>query len=80
MKEIGSNPQYSVDRSEEYWTGWDLAYYQWDTALSFEAIIRAVPVKRIVKPYSPYHEMDIRQFYDKMNKRYRTAQPEAWAV
>ena len=69
-------PQYSADRSEEYWAGWALAYYQWDTALSFEEIVRAVPMKRIVEMYSPYHEMDIRQFCDKMNERYRTAQPE----
>lgn len=26
--------------------------------------------------YSPYHEMDIRQFCDKMNALYRAAQPE----
>lgn len=26
--------------------------------------------------YSPYHEMDVRQFCDKMNERYRDAQPE----
>ena len=69
-------PQYSVDRSEEYWAGWALAYYQWDTALSFEEIVRAVPMKRIVQMYSPYHEMDIRQFCDKMNELYRAAQPE----
>lgn len=69
-------PQYSADRSEEYWAGWALAYYQWDTALSFEEIVRAVPMKRIVEMYSPYHEMDIRQFCDKMNELYRTAQPE----
>ena len=69
-------PQYSADRSEEYWAGWALAYYQWDTALSFEEIVRAVPMKRIVQMYSPYHEMDIRQFCDKMNELYRTAQPE----
>ena len=69
-------PQYSADRSEEYWAGWALAYYQWDTALSFEEIVRAVPMKRIVQMYSPYHEMDIRQFCDKMNERYRAAQPE----
>ena len=69
-------PQYSADRSEEYWAGWALAYYQWDTALSFEEIVRAVPMKRIVQMYSPYHEMDIRQFCDKMSERYRAAQPE----
>ena len=69
-------PRYSADRSEEYWAGWALAYYQWDTALSFEEIVRAVPMKRIVQMYSPYHEMDIRQFCDKMSERYRAAQPE----
>ena len=75
-EETRIKPQYSADRSEEYWAGWALAYYQWDTALSFEEIVRAVPMKRIVQMYSPYHEMDIRQFCDKMNELYRTVQPE----
>ena len=75
-EETRIKPQYSADRSEEYWAGWALAYYQWDTALSFEEIVRAVPMKRIVEMYSPYHEMDIRQFCDKMSERYRAAQPE----
>ena len=75
-EETRIKPQYSADRSEEYWAGWALAYYQWDTALSFEEIVRSVPMKRIVQMYSPYHEMDIRQFCDKMNELYRTAQPE----
>lgn len=75
-EETRTKPRYSVDRSEEYWTGWALAYYQWDSALSFEEIVRAVPIKRIVALYSPYHEMDIRQFCDKMNALYRSAQPE----
>ena len=69
-------PQYTMDRSEEYWTGWALAYYQWETALSFEDIIRHIPIKTILSLYSPYHEMDIRQFCDKMNELYRSAQPE----
>ena len=69
-------PQYTMDRSEEYWTGWALAYYQWETALSFEDIVRHIPIKTILSLYSPYHEMDIRQFCDKMNELYRSAQPE----
>lgn len=70
-------PQYTVDRSEEYWVGWALAYYQWETALRFAEIVRYVPVKDIVRMYSPYHEMDIRQFCDRMNELYRAAQPES---
>ena len=69
-------PTYTVDRSEEYWAGWALAYYQWETALRFEEIVRHVPIAEIVKLYSPYHEMDIRQFCDKMDERYRASKPE----
>lgn len=69
-------PRYTVDRSEEYWTGWALAYYQWETALKFQEIVRCVPIQDICRLYSPYHEMDIRQFCDKMNELYRTAKPE----
>ena len=40
-------PRYTMDRSEEYWTGWALAYYQWETSLSFAEIVRCVPIKDI---------------------------------
>lgn len=69
-------PGYTADRSIEYWTGWALAYYQWETALRFSEIVRYVPIRDIAALYSPYHEMDIRQFCDKMNDLYRAAQPE----
>ena len=57
-----------MNRSEEYWTGWALAYYQWETGYSFSYIVERVPIKEIKALYSPYHEMDIRQFVDKMNE------------
>lgn len=69
-------PTYTINRSEEYWTGWALAYYQWETALSFSEIIKYIPITDILALYSPYHEMDIRQFVDKMNHLYRLAQPD----
>lgn len=69
-------PRYTMDRSEEYWTGWALAYYQWETALSFAQIVRHVPVLEIKALYHPYHEMDIRQFVGHMNELIRHAQPE----
>ena len=70
-------PKYTMDRSEEYWTGWALVYYPWETSLRFAEIVRCVPIKAIQRLYSPYHEMDIRQFCDKMNELYRAAQPES---
>lgn len=69
-------PNYSVNRSKEFWTGWALAYYQWETSLGFAEIVRCVPIRDIVALYSPYHEMDIRQFVDKMNDLYKAANPE----
>ena len=68
-------PNYTASRSEEFWTGWALAYYQWETSMSFAEIVRYVPIKDIIALYSPYHEMDIRQFVDKVNAMYKAAKP-----
>ena len=67
---------YTANRSEEYWTGWALAYYQWETALSFEEIVNCVPIAEICLMYSPYHEMHIQQFVDRMDAYYRAMQPQ----
>ena len=69
-------PDYSVDRSIEYWAGWALAYYQWETGRAFEEINGYIPIQRIADLYHPFHEMDIRQFCDKMNELYRAAKPD----
>ena len=69
-------PKYTSNRSEEYWAGWALAYYQWETALPFSQIVKYIPINTIVAMYTPYHEMDIRQFADKMNELYKTAKPD----
>ena len=69
-------PHYSANRSEEYWTGWALAYYQWHSARSFSDIIGVTPIDEIRAMYAPYHEMDIRQFVDRMNELYRDAHPD----
>lgn len=69
-------PNYTVNRSEEYWMGWALAYYQWERAMRFSEIVQYVPVCEIMTLYSPYHEMDIRQFVDRMDFLYRLKQPD----
>lgn len=73
---IRVKPNYPVDRSVEYWTGWALAYYQWETGLTFEEIDAYIPIQRVSDLYHPFHEMDIRQFSDKMNELYRSAKPD----
>lgn len=69
-------PSYTANRSVEYWLGWALAYYQWETSLSFAELTHYVPLHDIAALYSPYHEMDIRHFVDRMNELYRFAKPD----
>ena len=71
-----TKPVFTASRSPEYWTGWALAYYQWETALSFKEITACIPISDILDLYYPYHEMDIRQFADKMNELYLAAKPD----
>lgn len=61
-------PRYTENRSPEYWLGWVLAFYQWKTNKKFVSITRNVSIEDILKLYSPYHEMDIKQFCDKLNE------------
>ncbi|MBQ4554412.1 MAG: helix-turn-helix transcriptional regulator [Spirochaetaceae bacterium] len=60
----------AADRTPEYWCGWALAYFQWYTNLSFGEINNYIPISEILAMYSPYHEMDVSQFCDKMIELY----------
>lgn len=60
----------SMDRTPEYWCGWASAYFQWYTNLTFYDINTSIPISEILTLYTPYHEMDISQFCDKMLELY----------
>ena len=60
----------AANRTPEYWCGWALAYFQWYTNLSFEEINNYIQISEILAMYSPYHEMDVSQFCDKMIELY----------
>ena len=70
-------PSETTDLSPEYWAGWALAHYQWQTALSFAEIDAFAPILEVISCYSPYHEMDISRFCDHLDDLYRTAHPES---
>lgn len=71
------NPPREVNGlSPEYWAGWALARYQWYTALSFAEIDEIVPIASVIAMYNPFHEMDIRQFFDAMNRIVLSARPD----
>ena len=61
-----------ANRTPEYWCGWALAYFQWYTNLTFKEINNLIPVSEVLAMYSPYHEMDISQFCDKMLELYKS--------
>ena len=56
------------DRTPEYWAGWILAFYQWETNLSFAKIRDYVPFSQIVNMYNPLHEAPKEKFLEVMNK------------
>ena len=62
--------------SPEFWGGWVLAYYQWQSGATFAAIDRAVPVTAVCALYSPFHEMDIRQVCDEIDRLVARVRPE----
>ena len=73
-----ANPRVSfptTEASAEYWTGWALAFYQWASGASFASIQELITIGEIRSMYRPYHEMDVRQFCDKMDELRREAQP-----
>lgn len=61
------------DRSPEYWAGWALAEYQWFSGRRFKDIFERIPLSQVIGMYSVYHEMDISQFINTMEKFYNEA-------
>ena len=64
-------------RSQEYWTGWAVAYYQWLTSLAYREINEVRDINDIAAMYSVYHEMDISHFSDRMSEIYRQKHPDS---
>ena len=68
---------FSIDRSPEYWLGWSLAYYQWSKNIPFRKITENVGIDSIANMYHKYHEMDIRQFADRLDEMRESAKKES---
>ena len=62
-------PNGVAGRSREFWAGWALAQYQWRSGLTFREIESFAPLKDLLLMYSPYHEMEIGQFMDAIERR-----------
>lgn len=52
-------PSWREDRSDLYWCGWILAYFQWTKNRPFSEIWDAVSIRTLRKMYPTLHEADI---------------------
>lgn len=47
-----------IDYPPEYWVGWILAYYQWNTGKSFAVICKRISYQSMIDMYGVLHEAD----------------------
>lgn len=60
--------QPTFEKTPEYWTGWVLADYCWYKCKTLGDVFYAIDYVKILNMYHLYHEMDITQFYETMDK------------
>jgi len=60
-------PQTEYDCSPEYWCGYILAFYQWNTGKNFKEIRKYLPMHEIYKLYPTLHEASEEKFADVAN-------------
>ena len=54
----------SLDRSPEYWAGWILAYYQWETNRRFSEMVEYGLTLSVVMSLYILHEADVSKFVE----------------
>jgi len=58
-------PSEEIDKSEEYWAGWIMAYYQWHSARRFSDMRKnGLTMGRVLSLYPTLHEADMTKFVD----------------
>ena len=67
-EDVPINPTISI--TPEYWAGWTIAYFQWSCGIPFDRIFDRVPFSEVISMYHPYHEMDIINSSEEIQRRY----------
>ncbi len=75
--EVGPEDVMYLDKSAEYWIGWALAYYQWISGKSFEAIDECIKIDKLYGMYNTLHEADISLFVEIMDEKFREHREES---
>ena len=68
-QELQAEPQEKFGRSEEYWIGWAIAYYQWYSNRKYSDIFCVISFEDLQKMYYTLHEADITKFVDIVDSR-----------
>lgn len=66
-EEISESDVMYLDKSEEYWLGWALAYYVWVKNYRFKYVLSAVPAGEMIGMYDTLHEADISKFVEALD-------------
>ena len=64
-----------LDKSPEYWAGWALAQYQYESGKTFYEINRNFPIGKVLDLYDVLHEADITKFFDIADEWMKAAAP-----
>lgn len=59
-------PAWREDRSDLYWSGWVLAYFQWYENKTFSEIWNSISIRMLQKMYPTLHEADISKAVETM--------------
>ena len=69
-KRENKEPTYFIDKSDIYWAGWILAYYQYKSQLSYVKIHENITFDNVLKLYPTLHEADIKKSVEVLNQVY----------
>lgn len=61
-------PKWREERSDLYWCGWVLAYFQWYENKTFREIWNSISIRMLQKMYVSLHEADISKIIDEMRR------------
>lgn len=68
-KKLDIVPEEHFGRSEEYWIGWVVAYYQWYSSRRYSDIFKVLTYEDLQKMYYTLHEADITKFVEIADER-----------
>lgn len=68
-KKLDIAPEEHFGRSEEYWIGWVVAYYQWYSSRRYSDIFKVLAYEDLQKMYYTLHEADITKFVEIADER-----------